>query len=329
MPQVIVPQTWRIPEREATPASVYWHMVNRRSFLKLMTGGALMASGVLPACTSHVSEEEFAKTPKNFELSDLEQTLYPAQTNPNFVLDRLITEEHIAAQYNNFYEFSEAKDDVWRRVGGFKPRPWTVGISGLVNKPQEWVIEDLLKSMALEERLYRHRCVEAWAMAVPWTGFPLKALIEKAQPASAAKFLKFTSFHAPKIAMGQRGYGPWPYTEGLSMKEAMNDLAFLATGIYGHPLPKQHGAPLRLVTPWKYGYKSIKSIVAIEFVNEAPATFWNTMSPGEYDFVANVNPRIPHPRWSQETEKMLGTNERLPTRYLNGYEEWTKDLYSG
>lgn len=327
MSHIILPPTWRLAEREATPESVYWQMVDRRSCLKLIGAGAFMATGIFPACTSHVTEDEFAKTPKNYELSDLEQTLYPASKNLSFVLDRSITEEHIAAQYNNFYEFSEAKDDVWRRVGGFRPRPWTVAITGLVHKPQQWDIDDLLKTMPLEERMYRHRCVEAWAMAVPWTGFPLKALLDKVQPVSAARFLKLTSFHAPNIAMGQRGYGPWPYTEGLSMKEAMNELAFFATGIYGHPLPKQHGAPLRVVTPWKYGYKSIKSIASIEFTKDQPATFWNTLNPQEYDFVANVNPQIPHPRWSQESEKMLGTKERIPTKYLNGYEEWAGGLY--
>ncbi|MEC4672636.1 MAG: protein-methionine-sulfoxide reductase catalytic subunit MsrP [Nitrospirota bacterium] len=327
MSHIILPPKWRMAEREVTPESVYCHMVDRRSCLKLLGAGVLMASGVFPACTSHVSEDEFAKTPKNFEVSDIERTLYPANQNSTFVLDRLMTEEHIAAQYNNFYEFSEAKDDVWRRVGGFKPRPWTIEVTGLVKKPQQLDIDYLLKTMHLEERMYRHRCVEAWAMAVPWTGFLLRSLIEKVEPLSAARFLKFTSFHSPNIAMGQRGYGPWPYTESLSVREAMNELAMLVTGIYGHPLPKQHGAPLRLVTPWKYGYKSIKSIVSIEFTSDQPATFWNTLIPHEYGVVANVNPRIPHPRWSQESERMLGTDERIPTRYLNGYEEWVSGLY--
>ena len=328
MAHTIIPPPWRLAERDSTPESVYWREVNRRSTLKLIGAGILLATGGFPACTSHVTEDEFAKSPKNFEFSNLERTLYPAVQNPTFTLDRPLTEEHIAAQYNNFYEFSEAKDDVWRRVGGFQPRPWTIAITGLVKQPQQWDIDQVLRVMSLEERIYRHRCVEAWAMAVPWTGFPLKALVEKAQPLSGAEYLKFTSFHLPQVAMGQRGYGPWPYTEGMSMEEARNELAFVATGIYGHPLPKQHGAPLRLVTPWKYGYKSIKSIVSIEFMREQPRTFWNTLSPGEYDFMANVNPRIPHPRWSQETEKMLGTQTRMATQYLNGYEEWVGALYA-
>ena len=165
-------------------------------------------------------------------------------------------------------------------------------------------------------------------MAVPWTGFPLKALLDLVEPMGTAQYIRFTSFYSPNIAMGQRGYGPWPYTEGVTMAEATNELALLVTGIYGHPLPKQHGAPIRLVTPWKYGFKSTKSIVLIEFVSEQPATFWNTLIPHEYDFVANVNPSIPHPRWSQKTERMIETNERLPTLYLNGYEQWVGALYA-
>ncbi|MCH8039701.1 MAG: protein-methionine-sulfoxide reductase catalytic subunit MsrP [Nitrospinae bacterium] len=328
MANLILPPTWRIPERKATPEPLYFKAVNRRSCLKLFGAGVLLASGVLPGCTTHVSEEEFAKNPKNFDWSDFDREVYPATRYPEFVLDRPLTEEHIAAQYNNFYEFSEAKDDVWRRVGGFKSRPWTLEIKGLVNRPQQIDVDQLLRTMPLEERLYRHRCVEAWAMTVPWTGFPLKALIDKIEPLSGARYIRFTSFYSPNIAMGQRGYGPWPYTESLTMEEAINELTMLVTGIYGHPLPKQHGAPLRLVTPWKYGFKSIKSIVSIEFTAEPSSTFWNTLVPFEYGFVANVNPQIPHPRWSQATERMIGTNQRLPTLYLNGYEQWVGHLYT-
>jgi sulfoxide reductase catalytic subunit YedY len=310
------------------PESLYWESVSRRSCLKLLGLGALVLAVGLPACSSPVSEEEFAKSPKNYDFSETDREVYPATRNPTFVLDRLMTAEHIAAQYNNFYEFSQAKDDVWQRVGGFQPRPWEIEIIGLVNKPGKMDVDDLLRTMPLEERVYRHRCVEAWAMAVPWTGFPFKALLDRVEPSSAAQYIRMTSFQNSAVAMGQRGYGPWPYTEGLTMAEATNELAMLVTGIYGHPLPKQHGAPFRLVTPWKYGFKSIKSIVSIEFVAEQPPTFWNTMAPSEYDFQANVNPAIPHPRWSQETERMIGTNERRPTLYLNGYEEWAGALYT-
>ncbi|WP_447970437.1 protein-methionine-sulfoxide reductase catalytic subunit MsrP [Nitrospira sp. M1] len=261
-------------------------------------------------------------------MSAIDTKVYPAPRNALFELDRQMTAEHIAAQYNNFYEFSEAKDDIWQRVGPFEPRPWDIAVTGLVQKPRKFTIDELLQTMPLEERIYRHRCVEAWAMAVPWTGFPLKALLDQVEPLHSARFLRFTSFYSPKVAMGQRGYGPWPYQEFLTIKEAINELTLLVTGIYGHPLPKQHGAPIRLITPWKYGFKSIKSIVALECVAEQPTTFWNTMAPQEYDLVANVNPAIPHPRWSQETEKMIGTNERRPTLYLNGYEQWAGELYS-
>lgn len=327
MSHIIFPPAWRIPERYATPESLYSEWVSRRSYLKLLGAGALLATGTLFGCSNAVSEEEFSKTPKNFEFSDLDRQVYPATRTSEFTLGRAITEEHIAAQYNNFYEFSEAKDDIWKRVGGFKPRPWTLEIKGLVNKPRQFDIDELLKTMPMEERLYRHRCVEAWAMAVPWTGFPLRVLLNTVQPLSTARFIQVTSFQAPNIAMGQRGYGPWPYTENLTLAEAMNDLALLVTGIYGHPLPKQHGAPIRLVVPWKYGFKSIKSIVSIELTAEQPKTFWNTMVPHEYDLIANVDPQVPHPRWSQATERMIGTNERLPTQYLNGYEQWAGTLY--
>jgi len=328
MANIILPPEWRIPEREATPESIYVQAVSRRSCLTLMGLGALALTGVLPGCTETVSEEEFAKNPKNYEFSETDRTIYPAKRNPTFLLDRAMTAEHIAAQYNNFYEFSQAKDDVWKRVRRFQAHPWEIEITGLVKNPRTIEVGELLRTMPIEERVYRHRCVEAWAMAVPWTGFPFKALLKRIEPLTTARYIRFTSFNNPSVAMNQRGYGPWPYTESLTMAEAMNELTLLVTGIYGHPLPKQHGAPLRLATPWKYGFKSIKSIVSIECVAEHPGTFWNTMAPHEYDLVANVNPDIPHPRWSQQTERMIGTKERRPTLYLNGYEQWVGSLYS-
>ena len=325
MANIIVPPPWRIPDREAAPESVY---LTRRACLGLLGVGGLALAGVFPGCSSSVSEEELAKEGPSWEWSPASRAVYPAGRNAAFALDRPLTAEHIAAQYNNFYEFSGDKDDVWQRVRRFNATPWMLEIKGLVRKPLKVDPEDLLRMMPMEERLYRLRCVEAWAMAVPWTGFPLKALIEKVEPLSEARHVTFTSFHQPEIAMGQKGYGPWPYTEGLTMNEAMNELTLLATGIYGHPLPKQHGAPIRLVTPWKYGFKSIKSLVSIEFVTEQPATFWNTLVPHEYDLQANVNPNIPHPRWSQKTERMIDTDERRPTVYLNGYQQWAAGLYA-
>lgn len=325
MANIILPPAWRIPEREATPETVY---LTRRACLGLMGIGGLALAGLLPACSGPLSEEEMAEEGPSWEWSPTAKDIYPATRNDSFLLDRPLTAEHIAAQYNNFYEFSGDKDDVWQRVRRFKARPWVLEVKGLVRRPMQVDPEELLKVMPMEERLYRHRCVEAWAMAVPWTGFPMKALIDRVEPLSEARYVKLTTFHQPQVAMGQKGYGPWPYTEGLTIEEAMNELTMLATGIYGHPLPKQHGAPIRLVTPWKYGFKSIKSVVSIEFVRGQPPTFWNTMIPHEYDLQANVNPDIPHPRWSQKTERMIGTNERRPTLYLNGYAEWAGALYT-
>jgi sulfoxide reductase catalytic subunit YedY len=242
-------------------------------------------------------------------------------------LDRPLTAETSAARYCNFYEFSTGKQ-VWRQVDPFKPLPWKLEVTGLVAKPRQYDMDDLVHAFPLEERLYRHRCVEAWAMAVPWTGFPLSLLLRKVEPLPAARFVRFVSFYRPQEAGRQRGRRePWPYTEGLTLAEASHDLAFLATGMYGHALLKQHGAPLRLVVPWKYGFKSAKSIERIELTAERPATFWNTLSPGEYDFEANVNPDVPHPRWSQAHEKMLGTGEIRPTQPYNGYGKWVAQLY--
>ncbi|RPI89488.1 MAG: protein-methionine-sulfoxide reductase catalytic subunit MsrP, partial [Planctomycetaceae bacterium] len=205
-----------------------------------------------------------------------------------------------------------------------------VEVTGLCAKPRTFDLDDLLREMKYEERHYRHRCVETWAMCVPWTGFPLAELLRRVEPMSRAKFVGFETFNDPRVAtnMAQMEGYPWPYTEGLTIAEAMNPLSFIATGMYGHTLLKQHGAPLRLVVPWKYGFKSIKSIVRIVLADQPPATFWNTINPLEYDFEANVNPKVPHPRWSQQTEWMLGTREQHPTVIYNGYGDWVAKLYS-
>jgi sulfoxide reductase catalytic subunit YedY len=255
--------------------------------------------------------------------------IYPATRDVRFDLDRPITGELYAASYNNFYEFTTFKGSVYKKASRLRTFPWQVEVGGLVPNPRVFAIEDLVRAMPLEERLYRFRCVEAWAMAVPWTGFPLQALIKKVQPLSSAKFVRFVSFFKPEDAPNQSpSYGPWPYTEGLTMAEAMNELTLVATGIYGHPLPKQHGAPLRLVVPWKYGFKSIKSIAKIEFTADQPRTFWNSITPHEYGFTANVDPDVPHPRWSQRTERMIDTGERRATLTYNGYGEWVANLYT-
>ena len=254
--------------------------------------------------------------------------MYPAPRDARFNLDRPLTDEVYAASYNNFYEFTTLKGRVYRKAARLRTFPWQVAVGGLVSKPRVFDIDELVRAMPLDERLYRFRCVEAWAMAVPWTGFPLHAFIKMIQPLSSAKYVRFVSFLKPDDAPNQSpSYGPWPYTEGLTMAEAINELTLLATGIYGHPLPKQHGAPLRLVVPWKYGFKSIKSITKIEFTAEQPRTFWNSITPHEYGFTANVDPKVPHPRWSQETERLIDTGERHKTLSYNGYGEWVAGLY--
>ena len=316
-----IPRGWEIPEREATPEHTY---MNRRIFLKAMGFTGLTALGLLGGCESTDSKVE---RPKNWEFSEVDKLIYPVKQNRNFILDHPLTKESIAASYTNFYEFS-SKKDAWKWVEKFETRPWEVEITGLVKKPGVYDVDDLLRTMPMEERLYRFRCVEAWAMAVPWTGFPMSELIKKVEPLSSARYVKMVTFMKPDQAKGQKKFWqPWPYTEGLTMAEAMNELTLLVTGIYGHPLPKQHGAPLRLITPWKYGFKSIKSIVLIEFTDKQPSTFWNTLASDEYGFVANVNPDIPHPRWSQATERILGTRKRRVTLLYNGYGKHVSHLY--
>jgi sulfoxide reductase catalytic subunit YedY len=312
---------WQLPGNQITAEKFFQQ---RRQLIK-SAGliGSGLASSLLPAC-GPAEDAMLRGAQENPAGSDL----YPAPRNPNFLLDRPLTSAAYAASYNNFYEFSVFKSRVYKNIARFKTHPWQVAIGGLIARPRIYDIDELVRSVALEERHYRLRCVEAWAMAVPWTGFALAALIKKLEPLSAAKFVRFTTFLQPDQAPNQSpSYGPWPYTEALTMAEASNELTILATGIYGHPLPKQHGAPLRLVVPWKYGFKSIKSIAKIEFTAERPTTFWNSNRPKEYDFSANVDPTIPHPRWSQATEKMIDTGERRATLPYNGYGEWVAELY--
>src|SRR5262245_12240079 len=256
----------------------------------------------------------------------------PARRNPAYTLDRPLSDERVVTSYNNFYEFSSNKGLPRILAQKLTTQPWSVEVTGLVKKPRTWGLEELLRAFPPEERLYRLRCVEAWSVAVPWTGFPLVALVKKAEPLSDARFVRFVSFLRPSEAPGQNQTNyPWPYHEALTMAEATHELAFVATGLYGKPLPKQNGAPIRLAVPWKYGFKSAKSIVRIEFVRERPATFWNTVLPLEYDFTANVDPSVPHPSWSQASEKFLGAwnqdAEERPTLLLNGYADRVGGLY--
>lgn len=302
---------WEMPERLATPESVF---LNRRALL----GGA---AGL--AATSLVGVETA------FAAADPTSGLYPAARNEAYTLDRPLTAEKFSADYNNFYEFGTSKT-VLPAANALKTRPWTIKIDGLVEKPFEIGIDDLVRKMSLEERLYRHRCVEAWSMSVPWTGFPLSKLVALAKPASGAKYLRMETFMDKSMAPGQRSFlYPWPYVEGLTMEEANNDLAFVATGIYGKPLANQFGAPIRLAVPWKYGFKSVKSIVKLSFVAERPKTFWEGLQASEYGFWANVNPAVSHPRWSQASERVLGTDQRVPTLIYNGYGEQVAGLYKG
>lgn len=234
-------------------------------------------------------------------------------------VERPLTEEAVAARYNNFYEFTSGKD-VWRHVENFRVDPWSVEVTGLVAKPRRWSLEELLR-LPHEERIYRHRCVEAWAMTVPWKGFPLARLLAAAEPKHSARYVRFLSFSDPTQmpSVAARPWDHWPYYEGLRLDEAMHDLTLVATGIYGHALPKQHGAPVRIVVPWKYGYKSPKSVVKIELLAERPHTFWSDLAPAEYPFESNVNPSHPHPRWSQLTERLIGTWDIRHTLPFNGY----------
>ena len=301
---------WEIPEREATPEALFF---NRREALGL--AGTLALAGLLPGRAAAAA--------------DPTADLYPAKRNEAYQLDRAITPEELNTTYNNFYEFGSHKR-IAKAAEALETRPWEIKIDGLVEQPVTLGIDDLIRKMGLEERLYRLRCVEAWSMAVPWTGFPLRRLVEHAKPLGSAKYLRMETFMNPKVASGQKqSWYPWPYVEGLTMAEATNELAFMATGAYGKPLAKSMGAPLRLAVPWKYGFKSIKSVVRFSFVDKRPTSFWEAVQPEEYGFWANVNPMVPHPRWSQATEEVLGTSERRPTQFYNGYAAQVAELYKG
>ncbi len=308
-----VPKGWEVPEREATLESLVFA---RRTFLGSLAG---VAAAAAVGCGERLS----ADGPIHPSTPALE-----GPRSAKFVLDGALTDPVAAARYNNFYEFTQDKD-VWRHVERFERRPWTVEVAGLVQKPRTYDIDELLK-LPLEERLYRHRCVEAWYMDVPWTGFPLRKLIEASQPLAKAAHVRFVSFLKKDQAPGQKQFNwyTWPYYEGLRLDEAMNELCLATLGIYGHELPKQHGAPFRVVVPWKYGYKGPKSVVRIELVEKQPRTFWNDLQPTEYSFESNVNPKVPHPRWSQASERSIDGARSRPTRYLNGYEAWVGRLYA-
>lgn len=304
-----------IKSSEITPEAVY---LNRRQFLKTM--GIVSAGTFLAACTQI--------TPP----ATVDNITPQASESTDELGDPLNSYSDIT-NYNNYYEFTTDKRDVASLSQGFVPNqgegelPYQVDVYGLVNKPRTFALEDLLK-FPQEERIYRLRCVEGWSMVIPWNGFPLATLLKDVEPLSSAQYVRFETVYDPEQMPGQLQSGyPWPYQEGLRLDEALNDLTILATGLYGNSLPAQSGMPLRLVVPWKYGFKSIKSIVKIELVAEQPATLWNTIAPNEYGFYANVNPEVDHPRWPQNTERRIGENQRRETLMFNGYEEEVAELY--
>ncbi|WP_295814109.1 protein-methionine-sulfoxide reductase catalytic subunit MsrP [uncultured Nitratireductor sp.] len=316
MPAIHRPPRWAVAEGAATPELVF---ANRRAVLAGL-GLALAGAGLVPRVVKAQTQGDAAARTT---------FLYPAQRNRTYTVDRALTPEAVSGSYNNFYEFGSHKQ-IARAAQALVTHPWDIEVDGLVEKPLTIAFEDLVRRMALEERLYRHRCVEAWSMTVPWTGFPLSALLALARPLSSARFVRFETFNDPGIAGGQKQvWYPWPYVEGVTMEEATNDLAFLVTGAYGKPLAEQFGAPLRLALPWKYGFKSIKSIRRISFTDQQPIGFWEEIAASEYGFWANVNPDVPHPRWSQVEERVLHTGERVPTQLYNGYAEEVAGLYKG
>ena len=301
-----VPRGWELPESAATPEHVY---LNRRAFMGAVAAGpAVAAASAILSPTAALAQED-----------DPTADLYPVPRNERYRVERELTDEEVATTYNNFYEFGSHKE-IWRAAQDLPIRPWTVTFDGMVEEEQTVDIDTLIRAMPLEERVYRHRCVEAWAMTVPWSGFEMSHMVDFARPLSSARY----------IPSGQRQFWyPWPYIEGVTMAEAMNELSFMVTGLYGRPVPRQNGAPLRLVLPWKYGFKSIKSVVRFTFTDERPVSFWEELQASEYGFWANVNPEVPHPRWSQATERLIGSNERVPTRIFNGYGEYVAHLYDG
>ncbi len=299
----------KISESEVTPYELY---LNRRKFIG-QAGRIALVAAVAPSALAAC----------DFGGGEANAAVVGAQE------EELTPYEHVT-QYNNFYEFGTGKEDPARNAGEFQTKPWTVKIDGHCDSPGDYAIEDLLGRFPSEERIYRLRCVEAWSMVIPWMGFPLKDLLAWVQPTSRAKYVEFTTLYDPDQMPGQRrGVLPWPYVEGLRIDEAMNPLTLMATGVYGKELPNQNGAPLRLTVPWKYGFKSIKSIVRIRLVEDMPGTSWNQAAPREYGFYANVNPEVAHPRWSQARERRLGEIRRRETLIFNGYADEVASLYEG
>jgi len=308
---------------EVTPRHLY---LTRRQFIgaaSATVAGAL----ALAACKGNVLGTDPANPPSTGAAMDSASP--PSAGASTDELGDPLTSYQDVTHYNNYYEFSTNKEAVAKLAEDFPISPWSVEVSGLVNNPRTYSIEDFQK-FEPEERIYRLRCVEAWSMVIPWIGIPLRKLLDEVEPTGEAKYVQFTAVYDPKNMPGQySGSLNWPYVEGLRLDEAMHDLTILATGLYGQPLPNQNGAPIRLVVPWKYGFKSIKAIVKIELVNYQPSTLWMQAGPDEYGFYANVNPNVDHPRWSQTTERRIGEVGRRKTLLFNGYENEVASLYEG
>lgn len=310
-----------IQPSEITPEHIYY---SRRDFMK---GFSVLSAGAFLAACSPAKRN--TPTPSILPGVEFTAELQDESGDPANTFEQI-------TKYNNYYEFTTDKSGVASLAQSYQPRSsesaanWTVEIYGLVNKPQTLGLEDLLAIFTQEERIYRLRCVEGWSMVIPWTGFPLAALLQQVEPTSAARYVRFETAFDPEQMPGQKSkMFPWPYQEGLRIDEAMNDLALLVTGLYGRELPAQNGMPLRLAVPWKYGFKSIKNIIKIELVENEPNTLWSTVAPNEYGFYANVNPEVDHPRWSQASERRIGESGRRPTLMFNGYAEEVAGLYAG
>ena len=318
----------KVSRDEITPEHVY---LNRRKF---MVGiGSAAGALALAACAAPVVQQAGGIQAAPIDPADLPEALANAEPAASALTDELgdsLNEYDVIAGYNNYYEFSMDKEAVAKLSQDFATRPWEVKVGGLVENPTTYSIDDILTRFTQEERIYRLRCVEAWSMVIPWVGFPIAALLEEVKPTAEAKYVKFTTVYRPEAMPGQqRSTLNWPYIEGLRLDEAMNPLAIFATGMYGKPLTVSNGAPIRLVVPWKYGFKSIKSIVDIELVEEEPVSAWMAAAAYEYGFYANVNPEVDHPRWSQATERRIGENQRRETLMFNGYEDEVAHLYEG
>jgi sulfoxide reductase catalytic subunit YedY len=321
---MVIKKMGDIKSSEITPQSVY---LNRRTFMR---GAALLASTAATGFLYRMLNATPQPRMEGAKLADVVKPEAERATSSGFIVNETPTPFEDITNYNNFYEFTTDKRDVARVASNFVTRPWTVAVDGLVNKPKVFDLDDLLRIAPLEERIYRLRCVEGWSMVIPWVGFSLGKLLDAVEPNSSARFVQFETLLDPARMPEQSGGSlDWPYTEGLRLDEAMHPLTILASGLYGEALPPQDGAPLRLVVPWKYGFKSIKSIVKIRLVRDQPRTTWNDYASREYGFYSNVNPNVDHPRWSQARETRIGEYGKRDTLMFNGYSEQVGQLYAG